>query len=547
MLRDEERPATRIMLVEDEPIIALDLRRRLERLGYEITAIADNAEDALSLAARTPPDLVLMDIVIQGPIDGVELAVELGRRGLPVIFLTAHSDAVTLERAKKAHAYGFLVKPFEGRELHTSIELALHRHESDSQRRISEASLKESEERFRQTLDAITDLVLLKRPGSQFLWGNRAMREFYGMSNDALQGILDAPWVAPDQTAQYVRDDARVFSTRQPLVIPDEPATRFDGETRRFRTEKTPIFDASGEVVMLVAVAHDITESTQLASQLRLADRMATVGTLASGIAHEINTPVQFVSDSVHFLRDATRDLFGLLEKLQEVQRLVMGGAPASEQRAAAAAAAEEAENADLSYLHENVPKAFERSLEGLERVTKIVRSMKEFAHPDQTEMATADLNRAIESTLTIARNEYKYVAEVETDLEPLPPVTCHLGELNQVILNLIVNAAHAIASVVGDGGTKGIIRLSTRGDGDSVTIAISDTGTGIPEELRRRVFDPFFTTKEVGKGTGQGLALARAVVVDKHGGELTLESEVGKGTTFFIRLPIDGRPARRP
>jgi signal transduction histidine kinase len=169
---------------------------------------------------------------------------------------------------------------------------------------------------------------------------------------------------------------------------------------------------------------------------------------------------------------------------------------------------------------------------------------MKAFAHPDQREKAPVDLNQAILSTLTIARNEYKYVADVETELGDLPPVRCHAGDVNQAILNIVVNAAHAVADVVQGSGRKGRIVVCTVRDGDEVVVTIRDTGAGIPAAIRHRVFEPFFTTKEIGKGTGQGLAIARSVVVEKHGGELTFETEEGKGTTFFLRLPIDGSRA---
>jgi len=165
---------------------------------------------------------------------------------------------------------------------------------------------------------------------------------------------------------------------------------------------------------------------------------------------------------------------------------------------------------------------------------------MKEFAHPDQAQKSLADLNQAIRSTLVIANNEYKYVAELDTHFSDLPPVPCHLGEINQVILNLLVNASHAIADVVKDTGSLGKITVRTRLDGDAVEISIGDTGTGIPEAARNKIFEPFFTTKEIGKGTGQGLAIARSVVVNKHGGTLRFETVGGKGTTFFIRLPIN-------
>jgi signal transduction histidine kinase len=197
---------------------------------------------------------------------------------------------------------------------------------------------------------------------------------------------------------------------------------------------------------------------------------------------------------------------------------------------------------AKLSYLLEQIPEALTDSLEGLQRTSEIVRAMKDFAHPGQQEMAPADLNRAIESTVTVARNEWKYVADMKLELDPaLPMVTCLVGDLNQVLLNLVVNAAHAIKDVVGDAGTgKGTITISTGMVGDQVEIRVRDTGTGIPEEHRERVFDHFFTTKAVGKGTGQGLTIARRVIVEKHRGTLTFETETGRGTTFIIRLPVD-------
>jgi PAS domain S-box-containing protein len=282
----------------------------------------------------------------------------------------------------------------------------------------------------------------------------------------------------------------------------------------------------------------DITEARQLELELRQAQKLESVGRLAAGVAHEINTPVQFVSDSIHFVREAMADLVNVAEKYRVACEAALEGVLVAE---AAAMARRAEETADIPYLLENVPKALDRALEGLERVTTIVRSMKEFAHPDQKEMALADVNQAVRSTTVIARNEYKYVADMELELGELPAVKCHLGDLNQVILNIIVNGAHAIGDVVRDSDQKGRLTVRTRHEGESVLIAISDTGGGIPAEVQPRIFDPFFTTKEVGKGTGQGLAIARAVVCEKHGGELTFESTPGVGTTFFIRLPVEG------
>jgi two-component system NtrC family sensor kinase len=201
-------------------------------------------------------------------------------------------------------------------------------------------------------------------------------------------------------------------------------------------------------------------------------------------------------------------------------------------------------QNADMEYIQEQLPESLAACQDGLSRISSIVGAMKEFAHPDQREQSQADLNQALRATLTIARNEYKYVADIETNFGDVSPVVCYVGDLNQVFLNLLVNAAHAIGDVVGNSGARGTIRVRTSEEHGYVRIAITDSGSGIPEAVRDRVFDPFFTTKEVGQGSGQGLAIARAIVVDKHRGTLTFDTAEGRGTTFVIRLPIDGRQA---
>ena len=303
--------------------------------------------------------------------------------------------------------------------------------------------------------------------------------------------------------------------------------------------------DSTGQHKVLRGMMLDVTEQRRLENDLAQAQKLESVGRLAAGVAHEINTPVQFVADSVSFVREAMDDLSGIVDKYRELRSATESENHTGAQVAAAARAAEEAEDdADLDYILENAPVALDRARDGLGRVAAIVRSMKEFAHPDRKEMTHANLNQAIESTLMIASSEYKYVAEVETELGDVPPVNCYAGEINQVLLNLIVNAAHAIGDVVRDTGAKGRIRIATRRLDDVVEIAIADSGKGIPPDIRSRIFDPFFTTKEVGKGTGQGLAIARNVVVDKHQGTLHFETGLGTGTTFYIRLPIEGPKA---
>jgi signal transduction histidine kinase len=196
---------------------------------------------------------------------------------------------------------------------------------------------------------------------------------------------------------------------------------------------------------------------------------------------------------------------------------------------------------ADIDYLRDEVPKAIHQLAEGVEHVARIVRAMKEFSHPGPIEKTPLDLRRAIESTVLVSKNEWKYVADVTTDFDPeLPPVPCVAGEFNQVMLNLIVNAAHAIGDVVNGSGGKGTIQVSTRRQGAWAEIRVRDTGIGIPEAIQPKVFDPFFTTKQVGKGTGQGLSIAHGVIVKKHGGRLSFDTQCGAGTTFLIELPLE-------
>jgi PAS domain S-box-containing protein len=308
---------------------------------------------------------------------------------------------------------------------------------------------------------------------------------------------------------------------------------RHDGEIAYVRT----MFAQYDEDTSLIrGITLDITKQTLLEAELRQAQKLESVGRLAAGVAHEINTPVQFVGDSVQFASEAVGDLFGAIERHRASTHAILDGT-ASPELARAALAADEA--ADLPYLTEQVPGALDRAVEGLARVSTIVQSMKAFAHPDQRERTAIDLNAAIGSTLTIARNEYKYVADLELDLGELPPVECYAGEINQVMLNLVVNAAHAIADVVAGTDRRGKITVRSRADAGDVVISVTDTGGGIPSAIRERIFDPFFTTKLVGRGTGQGLAIARTVVVDKHHGTLTFDTVVGHGTTFTIRIPV--------
>ncbi len=291
--------------------------------------------------------------------------------------------------------------------------------------------------------------------------------------------------------------------------------------------DDTDVFDCS-----YVFIASDLRERKQMELELRHSQKLESIGQLAAGVAHEINTPMQYIGDNAYFIRDSIADLLKLLAHMQNMvmtQQILSG-----EQLKVIQDLEEEI---DLEYLIERLPKAADRTLYGVERVTKIVSAMKAFSHPSM-EKSPADINAAIETTLTIAKSEYKYVAKVKTEFGQLPQVVCNIGDINQVILNLVINASHAIADRKFE--DLGRIGIKTYVQGKYIVIAIKDNGKGIPLSVRSRIFEPFFTTKEVGKGTGQGLAMAYVVIVEKHGGKIYFETIDGEGTTFFIHLPIE-------
>ncbi len=289
---------------------------------------------------------------------------------------------------------------------------------------------------------------------------------------------------------------------------------------------------AAAEKRVAEQLREEIAQRLQMEIELRQAQKLEAIGRLAAGIAHEINTPVQFITDSCTFLADGIRELeAGMADYHKLVEDLA--GLRVPHDQAVARADKLEADH-DMAFLREHLGDAAARSLEGLGRVTKIVRATKDFASHRAEAKAPANLNTAIESTLVICHHETGGVADVEKELGLIPDVLCHGDELNQVFLNLIVNAAHAI----GDTNKHGLIKIKTWVAGEWVKIAISDTGSGIRSEILDKIFDPFFTTKPVGKGSGQGLAIARSIIVQKHGGTLDVASQTGVGTTFTIALP---------
>ena len=383
------------------------------------------------------------------------------------------------------------------------------------------------------TVDAF--FIRLTESGVVCEWTSQA-ENLFGISLLQILGrtfreaSIDWDWEAVHHSVNRARE------TLSAVHLDKVPFRKHTDQQRFLKLTISPLCKDAG--VDAVIMGEDITERLLLEHDLSQAQKLESIGQLAAGIAHEINTPIQFVGDNIRFLSDVFADLRAVLERHRALLVAAKTGICPPDLVEACEA---EAQRADLDYVTEEIPNALTQSAEGITRVAKIVRAMKEFAHPGSDEKVPVDLNAAIESTVTVSRNEWKYVADLKTELAPdLPLVPCLLSQFNQAILNMIVNAAHAIADTAKITGKNGLITIASRQDGDYAEIRIADTGCGIPEEIRHKIFDPFFTTKQVGKGTGQGLAIARSVVVGKHQGTIAVESHVGKGTAFIIRLPLN-------
>lgn len=295
----------------------------------------------------------------------------------------------------------------------------------------------------------------------------------------------------------------------------------------------TPLFLKDKEHPGFLLIGADITERRLLEDQVGRSNKLEAIGQLAAGVAHEINTPTQLVGSNLRFLGQQLDTILGWLDKLHQqkdaakteskIPSLIMGSE-------------KDVTLAQLEYFKQEAPKAIEQSLEGIDRISHIVTAMRFFTHPGSENKEIADLNQIIQNAISLSRNEWKIIAEIKTDFDPnLPEVECLPIELSQVVLNIIINAIHAIQD---SGEEKGQIVIVSRQAGELIEVSITDNGTGIPKEIQSKIFDPFFTTKDIGRGTGQGLAIAYTVIVKKHGGTLEFESETGKGTTFIIRLP---------
>lgn len=553
-----------ILLAEDNDIVLQSMSEYLLKLGYFVIE-AKTGVEALEYFRELHPHLIITDlrmpefggiqfleivkneaeltpfIIVSGQ-GTMEEAIEGLRLGVwdyltkPVypLELLGHSVERALERAR-------LIR--ESREHQDYLEKIIARRTADllTQNRILEREIwerqtqeelvQEARNEWERTVNALPDMIAIVDLEHRVIRLNASMQE---KLDRPLAEIIGQDCLKCRNTALCLHSE--LIQDRKPRTV--EIYDR-DNDTS-YTLHLIPYYSVDGDLIGSVHVFHDISEQKKnmkekeiLHAQLLQAHKLESVGQLASGIAHEINTPTQFVSSNIGFLDEAFADVQKIVETLVKAS---------AENALTGEVLRNTLETADWSYLEKEIPLAIKQSREGLSRVAHLVRAMKEFSHPGGKEAEVVDINHLVEMTVTVARNEWKYSSEVQLDLDPdLPGVFCLADQIGQVFLNLLVNAAHTITEKLGrtpEGG-KGLITIKTEVDDPSILIHFSDTGCGVPDFAKAKIFDPFFTTKSVGSGTGQGLAIAYDVVTRKHGGSLTFTTAVGEGTTFTIRLPI--------
>ena len=386
-----------------------------------------------------------------------------------------------------------------------------------------------------QLIQSISSFLIGLDKEGNIMRVNEATESTFGVQFQELKGMKldDCPIKWSLGTFDLIR---LLLEDEKSIVLEDGRFLNAEGEEGYMDVTVTKILNSEATTTGYLILARDTTKRKLLEIQLNQAQKLESIGQLAAGIAHEINTPIQFVGDNTHFLSSAFKRLDHVLDLTNQLVKRYLEGEEMHD-------LFEDLEltlrKSKIGYMRSEIPNALEESLKGLDQVASIVKGMKQFSHPGTSSKRLSDINSCLTNTITVSRNEWKYVAKLETELaDNLPLVLCHTNEINQVFLNMIVNAAHAIEDVKDEDSSElGTITVRTTHENDFVVITISDTGVGIPKEIQDRVFDPFFTTKEPGKGTGQGLAIAHTVI-HKHDGSVTLTSEEGIGTTFSIRLP---------
>jgi PAS domain S-box-containing protein len=502
-----------ILVVEDEVLVAKDIQHALQRLGYVVPSIASNGDDALRKVEEEKPDLVLMDIMLKGASDGVQTAHVMRERfRIPVVYLTAYADDDSLTRARVTEPFGYIVKPFNQKELRSAIEMALYKHQM-------EEKLREREHWFSTTLRSIGEGVIAVDSQRRVTFMNTVAETLTQWSAaDAAACTVQQVFGLIQQTTRQARvNPCDAALDHRSTVGPDEDVVLVGKQGREVPVgaSAAPIVDDRGTMLGAVLVFRDLTERKKLQEKLASADRLASVGTMAAGIAHEINNPMTFVVGNVGVASE---------EVSQLVQDLKAGMSDGCIRMGAA----------ELLRRLEEIDVAMREASRGGDRVRQIVDDLRVFSRAEGKIRKHVDLREVLEFAIKMTSNQIKHRAVLTRDYGTLNPVEANEAHLGQVFVNLLVNAAQAIPEGKAHAHE---IRVVTRMEGQHAVVEVHDTGEGMPENVRRRIFDPFFTTKPVGVGTGLGLSISHRIVVGL-GGEITVASQPGTGSCFCVRLP---------
>lgn len=582
----------RILVIDDNPAIHEDFRKILAEQNFiseDFQSLdADLFTDEEELSTDDPEESFLIDFASQGE-EGYALVVQSVEENRPymmaivdmrmppgwtgletieriwpvdpsinIVICSAYSDHPWEEISKqfrhKRKQLLFLSKPFQPVEV-KQIALALtsqwqlakevqqHQVRLEAEVEARTAELQTTELKYRTIFEKIQDAVLLIHvEDGTVVDANHQCMALLKLPQESLIGRSCYSLLPEKMTDKLTLPDGAGETFLEHIKLPQHDHA-MDVEMSVIQM----LLDGENKILLLI---RDVSKRSMLENQLRQAQKLESMGHLAAGVAHEINTPIQFVGDNSLFLMDAFADIVKVLSMCDTLMSTMPEAIAPNRFDEQNKERKEELQKfikeIDLDDLIEEIPAAIKQSIEGVQRVAQIVGALKSFSHPGTGTRTQSDLNVAIANTLTVAKNEWKYVANVETILDPhLPLVECHLGEMNQVFLNIVINAAHAIE---GDArrlekGEKGVICVTSRMYSDEIVeIVFDDNGPGIPDDIKQKIFDPFFTTKEVGKGTGQGLAIAHSVVTEMHNGTLSVDSKESIGTTFTIRIPVSPR-----
>jgi len=536
-----------ILAVDDDPG-NLGILRRLLHPQYNVLA-APSGERALAIAAGQPkPDLILLDVLMPG-MDGYAVLARLrdmqATRDIPVIFVTGLDSIEDEEKGLALGAVDYITKPYRPPIMLARVQIHLELKRARDWLRDQNAFLEAEVARREQMLHSVTaatrDAIIMVDGDSRIAFWNPAAEKMFGYAaTEALGRELHA-LLAPHRYRKAIDQGFAGFKdtgtggavgTTTELSALRKDGTEFPVELSLAAVRRENAWWGVGTVRDITARKALDDQLAQAQAHLLQSDKLAAIGQLAAGVAHEINNPIGFVSSNMGTLDHYIQEISAVLDAYAAL------GAAGAANETALAAVEELKQQKNLDYMRGDIKQLMAESQEGLQRVRKIVADLKSFSHVDDANWKWADLRAGLESTLNMVWNELKYHCTVHKEYGELPEVWCLPSQLNQVFMNLLVNAGQAITG-------KGDITLRTGQRGEEVFIAIADTGSGILPEVRARLFEPFFTTKPVGKGTGLGLSLAYSIV-QKHGGRIEVDSTVGKGTTFTVWLPVNA-PAEAP